>query len=156
MPRTFRLLPETGVFHILTRGNNLQNIFKMVLTLFAALSLFGCATVSSVRSAPLSEGVSQTFAAEHALVLRAAQEAVVDAGLTVEAVNKIDDKTSIIIGTKGMSAFSWGELVRVSVERTSDTETTVRVYTKRKVATNIFAKGDYSQDILSNIKFYLR
>ena len=28
MPRTFRLLPEEGVFHILTRGNNRQQVFK--------------------------------------------------------------------------------------------------------------------------------
>ena len=28
MPRIFRILPETGIFHILTRGNNRQTIFK--------------------------------------------------------------------------------------------------------------------------------
>ncbi len=28
MPRIFRILPEKGVFHILTRGNNRQKIFK--------------------------------------------------------------------------------------------------------------------------------
>lgn len=28
MPRIFRLLPETGIFHILTRGNNRQKVFK--------------------------------------------------------------------------------------------------------------------------------
>ncbi len=28
MPRIFRILPETGVFHILTRGNNRQTVFK--------------------------------------------------------------------------------------------------------------------------------
>ena len=28
MPRIFRLLPETGIFHVVTRGNNRQKVFR--------------------------------------------------------------------------------------------------------------------------------
>jgi hypothetical protein len=109
-----------------------------------------------MRNAPLAEGVPQTYTADFDSVLKAAREAVVEAGLHIEEVNKISETSWSILAKKPTSAWSWGELVRVLVEESSDTATTVRVLTKRRLATNVTAKGDYSKAILSNIELKLK
>jgi hypothetical protein len=116
----------------------------------------GCATTGTMRSAPADNGIARTFTGEYDKVLKASREAVVEAGLAIEEVNKVDDRTWMIIGKKGASAWSWGEMVRVLVQQTGPSETTVRVYTQRKLATNVTAKGDYSSSILSNVELKLR
>ena len=62
----------------------------------------------------------------------------------------------MIIGKKGGSLFSYGELVRVVVEEHGENSTMVYVHTKRKMATNIFAKGDYSKTIFTNMDLQLQ
>ncbi len=130
--------------------------WNLVLTLITTLSLFRCATTNKMRTAPLSAGVPRIFTADYNRVLKVAQEAVVEAGLMIEDVNQVNDKAWMIIGKKGASGWSVGELVRVVVEEMNDAKTIVRVYTKRRLATNITAKGDYSQSILSNIDLKLQ
>jgi len=61
----------------------------------------------------------------------------------------------MIIGKKSMSAWSYGELVRVLVTRKGAQQTEVRVFTKKRVSINPTAKGDYSNSILSNIELKL-
>ena len=68
----------------------------------------------------------------------------------------MDPNTYLIMCKASTSAWSWGEIVRLAVIRASDTQTTVRVYSKRKSAVNIAAKGDYSNTILSNIELKLK
>ena len=126
---------------------------SIVLTLLLSI---GCATTGTMRNASLDEGIPRIFTASFDRVLKAARESVTQSGLQVEEVNQIDNQTWIIIGKKDASAWSWGELVRVTVQKKSESETLVRVFTKRKLATNITAKGDYSQSILSNIDLNLR
>ncbi len=46
-----------------------------------------------------------------------------------------------------MSAFSWGELVRVDLREGDSDNTILEVVTKRRVAVNITAKGDWSEEI---------
>ena len=121
-----------------------------------ALVFAGCATTGGMRRAPLAEGSARTFPGEYARVLTAAREAVVEAGLAVEEANRVNDTAWMIIGKKGVSRFSLGELVRVVVEKTGAAETTVRVRTQRRLATNVAAKGDYSRSILSNIELKLQ
>ena len=125
------------------------------ISVIVVACLTGCATTGSMKSAPLSEGIPQTYTADFDSTLKAAREAVVEAGLQIEEVNKIDETNWTILGKKPTSAWSWGELVRVSVEQSSETTTTVRVLTKRRLATNVTAKGDYSKAILSNIELKL-
>lgn len=124
--------------------------------LAAAILLSGCATSGAMRTSPLGEGIARVFSAELEKVLNAAQESMVEAGLAIEEVTKVDDNTHLILGTKGLSVFSYGELVRLVVERSAPSETTVRVYTKRRLATNITAKGDYSGAIFSRIESKLQ
>lgn len=69
---------------------------------------------------------------------------------------QVDPKSWIIIAEEGMSLMSYGTFVRVSIEQTSDSETTVHVLTKKRLATNITAKGDYSSEILGYIPLELQ
>ena len=115
-----------------------------------------CATAAGMRGAPLQEGIAHTFTGEYDQVLTAAREALLEAGLTVEEVNKVNDTTWMIIGNRGTSAWSWGELVRLVVEQTDASQTTVRVLTERRLATNVTAKGDYSTSIFSNMELKLK
>jgi hypothetical protein len=125
----------------------------------ATLGLGGCRTVSGMRSAPLTEGVRRSYDADYNDVTRAAQDAVGAIGLSVEEVAQVDPNTWRVIAVAGVSAFSWGELVRVSVQRRPTTPTTpvdVWVLTRRRLATNITAKDDYSPDVFQRMDFALR
>jgi hypothetical protein len=123
---------------------------------FAVATLIGCATTGGLQSRPLVDGSSQTYQAEYQKVLRATREAVVAAGLAIDQASQVDSTTWMIVAKKGSSAFSWGELVRVVVQQTAVTETTVRVVSAKKLATNVTAKGDYAQTIFSNVTLALK
>jgi len=132
---------------------------KVLGGLLATVFLFTsyhCASTSSIQNAPLHAGISRSFNAGYMQTLKAAREAMVETGLQIETATEVDKNNYMIIGKKGTSAFSWGELVRVVVTRSGPGETTVRVYTKRRIATNLAAKGDYANSILSNIELKLK
>ena len=119
------------------------------LALIGCVVLFGaCATVGGIRSEPIDSGVSRTFSADYDRVSRAVLEAIGQVGLKVDQTRQARDQL-MIIAKKGVSAFSYGELVRVVVEKSAFTETTVRVTTQRRLATNVTAKGDWSKSIFS-------
>lgn len=128
----------------------MRNMMFLLIMVTLLLSN-GCATTSIMRNASLDEGVPMIFNASFDRVLKAARESVTQSGLQVEVVNKLDDQTWIIIGNKGMSGWTWGERVRVTVQTKSKSETLVRVLTKRKNPGNLTATWDYSQKIFSNI-----
>ena len=115
-----------------------------------------CSSQGSVQNAPLHAGVARTFEADYNKTLGAAREAAVEAGLKIESATQVDPNTYMIMCKAGTSAFSWGEIVRLVVVKENDASTTVRVYSKRKSAVNIAAKGDYSNTILSNIDLKLK
>jgi hypothetical protein len=119
-------------------------------------SVTGCRTVAGMRTAPVNEGIFRSYTADYYDVTRSAYEAVQSIGLTVEEVKQIDPATWHVIATSGASAFSWGELVRVSVQRRSAAPVAVWVLTRRRLATNITAKDDYSPDVFQRMDFTLR
>jgi hypothetical protein len=133
----------------------LNKLIIFLVSIFAVV-FSGCATVDSIRNAPLSKGVQRSFNEDYDKVLKASRKSVIEAGLLIEEANRVNDKTWVIIGKKCISHGSYRELVRLVVEKTSDTETGVRVLTKRRYALDITAKGDYSQSILSNIDLKLK
>jgi len=117
----------------------------------AAVALTGCRTVSGMRDAPVNEGVLRSYNADYPDVTRAAYEAVRSIGLTVEEVAQLDAATWRVIATAGASAFSWGELVRVSVQQQQARPVAVWVLTRRRLATNITAKDDYSPEVFGRM-----
>lgn len=103
-----------------------------------------CASTGGLRSEPLDRGEVKFYAAPLAVVAPAARQAVLSAGLEVDTVSQLDSLTWMIIAKKGMSLFSYGELVRVVAQQTAEGAVAVRVFTKRRLATNITARGDWS------------
>lgn len=127
-------------------------LFIMILVLLAC----GCATTSSVKNAPLSKGVSKTYEAGFDKVVKATRNAMTDTGLEIEEAYEADDDTFVIIGKTGTSGFSWGEYARSVVVKRESGNTTVRVLTKKKLATNATAEGDYSDEIFSALDITFR
>jgi len=110
-----------------------------------------CASTAGLRSAPLDAGETKFYAAPLGVVGPAARQAVLSVGLNVDTVSTPDSLTWMIIAKKGMSFFSYGELVRVVVAQTPDGAVAVRVFTKRRLATNVTAKGDWSGPIFQHL-----
>jgi hypothetical protein len=121
----------------------------------AAVIIAACASTAGLRSAPLDAGETKFYAAPLAVVGPAARQAVLSAGLNVDSVATLDSLTWMIIAKKGMSLFSYGELVRVVVAQTPDGAVAVRVFTKRRLATNVTAKGDWSGPIFQELDLIL-
>ena len=115
-----------------------------------------CASAGGMRTEPLDAGEAKIYATPLGVVVPAAQQAVRAAGLEVENVSQPDSVTWMIVAKKGMSLFSWGELVRVVVQPSPDSAAVVvRVFTKRRLATNITAKGDWSGAIFDELDHIL-
>jgi hypothetical protein len=130
---------------------------KMSLLIIVMLLLVtGCATTSIMRNASIYDGKSKTYNDSFDRVLKAARESVTQSGLEVEEVTQLDHATWSIIGNKGVTGWSWGERVRVIVQKKSEAETLVRVLTKRKHPTNVTATWDFSPEIFSNIESNLQ
>jgi len=121
----------------------------------AAAIAAACASTAGLRSEPLDAGETKFYAAPLAVVGPAARQAVLFAGLNVDTVSTLDSLTWMIIAKKGMSLFSYGELVRVVVAQTPDGAVAVRVFTKRRLATNVTAKGDWSGPIFQQLDLIL-
>jgi len=115
----------------------------------------GCASAGGMHSEPLDAGEVKFYSAPLNTVAPAARQAVLAAGLNEDAVSQPDSLTWMIIAKKGMSFFSWGELVRVVVHQTTEGPVAVRVLTKRRLATNITARGDWSGKIYEQLDHIL-
>ena len=126
------------------------------LTLLGMMFLIGCATTGTMRNAPLSEGVEKVYQHEYEKVLEASTTAVVEAGMGIQEISNPNDNTTVLICEKGMSMTCYGERVRIVVEKQSDTATAVRILTKKKLATNIFAEGNWSKRIFPLIDSKLK
>lgn len=131
-------------------------VLRYSILILSTSLLFGCATTSSVKNAPLSEGVSKTYEAGFDEVIEATRDAMTDAGLEIEEAYEADDQTFVIIGKTGASGFTWGEYARSVVVEMGNGSTTVRVLTKKKLATNVTAEGDYSDEIFSSLDITFR
>jgi hypothetical protein len=123
----------------------------LVLTVFLA-----CATSGGLKQEPLTAGETQKFVGNYDTILKAARDATVASGLHLESVEKVDDHTWTILGKKDASAWSWGEIVRVVIQQVSPDTTSVRIISKKRMATNVGARGDYSQAIFSDMELKLK
>ena len=127
----------------------------IVLVLAGLVPFMACATTGGIKAKPISAGVSRNFFADYDRVLKAALVSVVELGLKIDEMTRVGNE-STIVATKGVSLFSYGELIRVVVATTSPTQTTVRVITQRRLATNLTAKGDWSRPIFSQMESKLQ
>ena len=107
--------------------------------------------IEDLKNAPPEAGALQEFEDTYERVLEAVRKAIVSAGLAIKETDAVGENQTTILAEKGISALSWGELVRVVVQRSSAHQTVVRVLTMRRLAMNITAKGDYSETVFASI-----
>jgi hypothetical protein len=132
------------------------NRITIAILLLAGLLASACATVGSVQNAPPDAGVVRVFEAPFDSTLAAAREAMGAARIRIESAREAEPGNWIIIGTTGPNFVSYGEIVRVSVARQEERKTRVIVYTRRRMATHVFAEDDYSGIIFSGMTRRLR
>lgn len=128
---------------------------------------------ASMDHAPISDGVTRSFAADFDRTLQAAQRALAAAGFlqtqdcpapTADEhkppcsglhVTRVDDRISYLSGLKYAGTnghrFWNGEHVRIVVERTGPNQSTVRVISKYREETIVGRTGDYSTIILDGM-----
>jgi hypothetical protein len=110
-----------------------------------------CATAGGVKSDPLDAGEAKFYTSPFSTIVPAARQAVLAAGLDVDQTLRPDSSTVMIIAKKGMSLLSYGEVVRVVVQQPPEGPVAVRVLTKRRLATNITAQGDWSGPVFEHL-----
>lgn len=106
--------------------------------------------IDDLRAAPTDRGKVREFESPHDFVLQATRAAIEDAGLTIKETSTEDNQT-VLFAERGITAMSWGELVRVIVQRTPTGTTAVRVLTMKRLRINLTAKADFSKVIFAGI-----
>jgi len=114
------------------------------LPLALAVPLAACATMGGLRDQPLTAGVPRVFPAPLDRTVEAARQAMSGAGIDLREQWHPSPDSWMLLGEKGMSLWSYGELVRVVAQRTDSAQTGVYVITQRRLATNIVAEEDWS------------
>jgi predicted ThiF/HesA family dinucleotide-utilizing enzyme len=122
---------------------------SVIAAVCAAFSA-ACASVQGVRSEPLDAGEVHFYVASFGDVVVATRATVQTLEITVQDTATIDSTTWMVLGTKGLSMMSYGEVVRVIVHQTADGPVAVRVVSKRRMATNVFARN-WSDSIFAQL-----
>ncbi len=123
---------------------------------FTVVLVAGCASMGGLKSEPLDQGVTRYYEATLADAVRSVRSAVTGAGIAIDEVSQVNESTWMIAGKKSAGAFSWGEIVRVVVQDEGSQGIAVRILTKRRVATNVTATGDWSNQIFSQLDLDLK
>jgi len=124
-----------------------------LLLLSLSLSVAGCFGTDSIRSEPLQKGEQRVFRAPMPQVLPAVRRALDEVGV-VAREETLGPVTVLLLGERDVTAFSWGENVRVVVHGATPYETEVSVLSKRRLATNITAKSteSFAEDIFAHVE----
>jgi hypothetical protein len=125
----------------------------LMIALPGSLLIMSCATVGGLRNEPLDQGIARRFAVPFDSVMAVVPDAVLAAGLGLEESECYTDSVCVVIGTEGISvgpSGSMGSMARVVVEASGEA-TIVRVLSRRRIASQVAAKEDYSPEILSQI-----
>ena len=121
--------------------------------LVAALGLCaGCASSSGIQKGALDKGPAETFRAPFPRVVEATRQSMMELKLGINTDRAVDADTHMLVGEIGVSAFSYGEVVRTVIDDNRDDTSTVHVVTQRKLATNITAKGNWAPDIFKRVR----
>jgi hypothetical protein len=125
---------------------------QTIVALVAALSMSaGCATVSSM--ADEFDGEERSFAVPHACacVRDALEPAFRGLRFEIKTLQDLGTCDRDVVAVKGVSAFGWGEIVRVTLRDGDAGGTRLSVTTSRRLATNVTAKDDWSAQILAAV-----
>lgn len=89
-----------------------------------------------------------TYNADYNSVLESVREALPAVGLSLKSETPTGEGT-MLLARHGITAFSWGEIVRVLVEP-AQSNTLVRIASERVVQPNVLAK-DFTYDLNAEI-----
>ena len=106
-------------------------IFWALVLACALPVLSSCATADTVRTAPVTQGLSQAFAAPYEAVKAAALEAVQRLNVDIQGSDETPERFQIRF-SKPISAFSWGEVGVVNVVAVDAQTTRVYVNTEKR------------------------
>jgi hypothetical protein len=131
----------------------LVSVLVRQLCWIAPLLVIACSTMDSVRDAPTDAGTVSSFAAPYDKVTAATLESL--RSLRVEIVDSHEDSGGLVILVqKSLSMFSWGEVGRVIVERSSGVRTNVRVLWELRDHAQFGGtrQGEFSADLFNGIQ----
>ena len=66
-----------------------------------------------------------------------------------------DANTLVLVAERGVSAWSWGELVRIRMRSLTHATTELSVFTRPKLLTNITADWDYAPKLFTKVDLKL-
>jgi hypothetical protein len=124
-------------------------VVLVVLSILCSIST-GCSTTRTVRDKPLDLGATHQFHSDYARVLQVTRESIPDVGLAMKDEQAIPGGGVMLLATRGITAWSYGEVVRAVVQPGSDS-TSVRVLTERAFGMNATAKMDFADDLFTKI-----
>ena len=120
--------------------------------ILAVLFLAGCGTTGALRQEPLDSGAQRLFRYPVSQVTEACKRALKSEGFDVREVAEVQDSVWSIMAVKGMSLMSYGELARITLAAEGPERTVARFITKKRLATNVAAKGDWSASIYEQME----
>ena len=131
----------------------MRSLITGILLLGIAVGGSGCATMDTVKDAPQQEGISRSFNAPYDSTVAAALKALAGLNVNVTSSSQDGNGTTYLV-SKSLSAWSWGEVGRVYVEKSVAPPTTVFVDWKKRDALQITGTGsdEASQAIFNAIQ----
>ena len=127
-------------------------MLKGASTLLGFMCLVGCATIQTVSSQPITQGIFRDFDGSYSIVTAAAIEAVERLNVDVQGSDETPERFQIRF-SKPMSAFSWGEAGVVNVVEMDVAITRVYVNTAKRYRIQITGTSEetFSEQIFANI-----
>ena len=122
---------------------------RFIVCLLVSMLVTGCNSIQAVEKEPLSTGTTRTYQAKYKDVVAAAKSAIPDVGLTFVTENP-EGKGTLLFAQRNMTAFSYGEKVRIYIFPESP-NVTVRIISEAVLATNFTAK-DFTNDLFKSIE----
>jgi hypothetical protein len=130
--------------------------FRPLLAGLLLSALAACATADTVRNAPVDSGVTEQFAPPYDRVSAATLAALRDLRINITGT---EDKPEgmHVQATKSMNLFSWGEVGRIVVRRSSAPPTGVTVNWEKRSQLQITGTGqtEFSRELFEGIRAQL-
>ncbi|MDF3074401.1 MAG: hypothetical protein K0S54_2068 [Alphaproteobacteria bacterium] len=130
--------------------------FGPMLAALLLAALAACATAETVRDAPVDAGVTEQFAAPYDRVSAATLAALRDLRINITGTEERPEGLNVQV-TKSMNLFSWGEVGRVIVRRSSAPPTAVAVNWEKRSQLQITGTGqtEFSRELFEGIRVQL-
>ena len=125
------------------------NCFKFFI---CAIVLSSCATLDTVATAPSNSGISQDFSGDHELVKAATLASIQNLNVNVKQ-SKQTPEGFVILFTKSISAFSYGEVARALVSKVNANTSTVFVHSEKRYQIQLTGteEDDFANSIFQGI-----